>query len=122
MKFDLEKEGLETVLLPWQVELMRWIWRIDGEVDSRAAHIHLRGSSTPMSRATAINFLNMMADEGFLEYREATAKGGRKRLYRTSPEAPDEETFRRVLAYRCIDKARTELAGDVQPRPRLHGS
>jgi hypothetical protein len=63
-----------------------------------------------------------MADEGFLEYREATAKGGRKRLYRPSPEAPDEETFRRVLADRFIDKARTELAGDVQPRPHLHGS
>jgi hypothetical protein len=95
---------------------MRWIWRIDGEVDSRAAHIHLRGSSTPMSRAAAINFLNMMAEEGFLEYREATAKGGRKRLYRPSLSAPNEEAFRRVLAGRFIDKARTELAGDAQPR------
>jgi hypothetical protein len=122
MKFDLEKEGLETVLLPWQVELMRWIWRADGEVDSRAAHIHLRGSSTPMSRAASINFLNMMTEEGFLEYREATAKGGRKRLYRPSPSAFDEEAFRRVLADRFIDKARTELAGDAQPCPRLHGS
>ena len=119
MKFDLEKEGLETVLLPWQVELMRWIWRADGEVDSRAAHIHLRGSSTPMSRAAAINFLNMMAEEGFLEYREATAKGGRKRLYRPSPEAPDEETFRRVLTDRLVDKARTELARAAQLCPDL---
>jgi len=117
MKFDLGKEGLETVLLPWQVELMRWIWSVDGEVDSRAAYIRLRGSSTPMSRATAINFLNMMADEGFLEYREATAKGGRKRLYRPSPEAQDEEAFRRALADRLVDKARMELAGDAQPRP-----
>jgi len=119
MKFDLEKEGLETVLLPWQVELMRWIWRADGEVDSRAAYIHLRGSSTPMSRAAAINFLNMMAEEGFLEYREATAKGGRKRLYRPSPEAPDEETFRRVLTDRLVDKARTELARAAQLCPDL---
>jgi hypothetical protein len=119
MKFDLEKEGLETVLLPWQVELMRWIWRADGEVDSRAAYVHLRGSSTPMSRAAAINFLNMMAEEGFLEYREATAKGGRKRLYRPSPEAPDEETFRRVLTDRLVDKARTELARAAQLCPDL---
>jgi len=119
MKFDLEKEGLETVFLPWQVELMRWIWRADGEVDSRAAYVHLRGSSTPMSRAAAINFLNMMAEEGFLEYREATAKGGRKRLYRPSPEAPDEETFRRVLTDRLVDKARTELARAAQLCPDL---
>jgi len=121
MKFDMGKEGLETVLLPWQVELMRWIWRVDGEVDSRAAHIHLQGSSTPMSRAAVINFFNMMADEGFLKYREATAKGGRKRIYRPSPSALDEETFGRALADRFIDKARTELAEDAQPCPRLHG-
>jgi len=121
MKFDLEKEGLETVLLSWQVELMRWMWGVDGEVDSRAAHIYLRGSSTPMSRAASINFLNEMADGGFLVYREVTAKGGRKRIYRPSPEAQDKEAFGRALADRIIDKARTELAGDAQPRPRLHG-
>jgi hypothetical protein len=114
MKFDLEKEGLETVLLPWQVELMRWIWGVDGEVDSRAAHVYLLGSSSPMSRAAVINFLNMMAEEGFLGYREITTKGGRKRLYRPSPEAQDEEAFRRALADRIIDKARTKLARDAR--------
>ena len=44
MKFDMEKEGLETVLLPWQAELMRWIWSLNGEVDSRMAHAHLQES------------------------------------------------------------------------------
>jgi predicted transcriptional regulator len=68
-----------------------------------------------MSRAAVINFLNVMVEEGFLEYKETTAKGGRKRLYRPSPEAQDEETFRRVLTDRLVDKARTELAGDAQP-------
>ena len=119
IKFDIGKEGLETVLLSWQVELMRWIWGVDGDVDSRAAYIYLRGSSTPMSRAAAINFLNEMAYGGFLAYREVTTKGGRKRLYRPSPEAPDEETFGRALAGRIIDKARTELARAAQPCPDL---
>jgi DNA-binding PadR family transcriptional regulator len=112
MKFDLDKEGLETVLLPWQVELMRWIWSADGEVDSRMAHAHLQESETPMSRATAINFLNEMVEEGFLEYRETTTKGGRKRLYRPSPAAPDEEGFRKLLAESVTDKARRELMED----------
>jgi len=109
MKFDLDKEGLETVFTLWQVELMRWIWKTKGEVDSRMAYLHLQESSTPMSRATAINFLNRMAEEGFLTYREVTAKGGHKRLYLPSPEAPDERAFRRVLAARLIERARTEL-------------
>ncbi len=67
-----------------------------------------------MNRASVINFLNMMVDEGFLKYREATAKGDGKRIYRPSPEAQDEETFRRVLADRIIEKTRTELAGDAR--------
>jgi hypothetical protein len=57
---------------------------------------------------------------GFIECREATAKGDGKRIYRPSPEAQDEEAFRRALADRLVDKARTELAGDSQPR--LQGS
>jgi len=112
MRFDLEKEGLETVLLPWQAELMRWIWRTNGEVDSRMAHAHLQGSETPMSRATAINFLYKMAEEGFLIYREATTKGGWKRLYKPSKIASDEEVFSRTMAERIIDKARRELLED----------
>jgi hypothetical protein len=52
---------------------------------------------------------------------KATAKRGRKRIYRPSPEAQDEEAFRRALAGRFIDKTRTELAGDAQPRLRGSG-
>jgi len=109
MKFDMKKEGLETILTPWQVELMRWIWKAKKEVDSKMAYLHLQESSTPMSRATAINFLNRMAEEGYLTYREVTAKGGHKRLYLPSPEAPDDRAFRRVLAARLMERARTEL-------------
>jgi len=72
-----------------------------------------------MNRASVINFLNMMVDEGFLKYREATAKGDGKRIYRPSPEAQDEETFRRVLTGRIVDKARTELARATQLCPDL---
>jgi len=114
MKFNLEKEGLETVLLSWQVELMRWIWRVDGEVDSRTAHAHLKASKTPMSRATTINFLNNMAKKGFLTYKETTTKGGWKRLYEPSEIAPDEEAFRKVLAERIFDKARKELIDEEE--------
>lgn len=113
MKFDLEKGGLETVLQPWQLKLMRWIWSANGEVDSRMAYAHLQASETPMSRATAINFLNMMAEEGFLTYRETTTKGGWKRLYRPSPTAPDEEGFKRSMAERILRKVRRELAGNA---------
>jgi len=99
MKFNLEKEGLETVLLSWQVELMRWIWRVDGEVDSRTAHAHLKASKTPMSRATTINFLNNMVDQGVLSWRDATGKGGHHKIYYLEP---DEMGYRKYLARTII--------------------
>jgi len=92
---------------------MRLIWGAGGEIDSRTAHTRLRGSATQVSRASTINFLKKMAEEGFLEHREVTSKGGRKRLYRPSRVTPDEEVFRRVLAGRIFDRVRMELLGDA---------
>ena len=112
MIFKLDKKGLETVLLPWQAELMRLIWGAGGEIDSRTAHNRLRNTTTPVSRASTINFLDKMTEEGLLDYREATTKGGWKRIYRPSLIAPDEEGFRKALAARIDDRARTELLGE----------
>jgi len=66
-----------------------------------------------MSRATTINFLNKMAHEGYLTHTETTTKGGHKRIYRPSPTAPDEKTFRKALYQRIIEKARNELRGNT---------
>jgi len=110
MKFDLTKKGLDTVLTPYQKEIMRWIWKT-GETDSMAAHDHLRTTPHPMSRATTINFLNKMAQEGYLTHTETTTNGGHKRIYRPSPIAPDEETFRKAISRRILEKVRNELEG-----------
>ena len=96
---------------------MRLIWDTGEEIDSRTAHNRLKGSATQVSRASAINFLKKMTEEGFLEHREVTSKGGRKRLYRPSRVAPDEDGFRRVLAGRVVDRVRTELLGDAVEEP-----
>jgi hypothetical protein len=113
MIFKLDKKGLDTVLLPWQAELMKLIWSNGGEIDSRTAHNRLRNSTTPVSRASTINFLDKMTEEGLLDYRETTTKGGWKRIYRPSLIAPDEEGFRKALADRIFERVRTELLGDT---------
>ena len=64
------------MLLPWQAEAMRRIWGAGKDVDSRTAHALLKGSASQVSRASAINFLKKMAEEGFLEHREVTISGG----------------------------------------------
>jgi hypothetical protein len=48
-----------------------------------------------ISRASIINFLNAMVDEGVLDCDEETGKGGYHRVYR--PKL-DESSFKRYLA------------------------
>ena len=99
MRFDLGKDGLEAVLSPWQVAVMRYVWEV-GETDSRCAYEFLRDTKFAMSRASLINFLKKMADEGFLGYSEKTGKGGFKGIWRTHAEALDEDAFRQMVAER----------------------
>jgi predicted transcriptional regulator len=111
MKFDLEKTGLEAVLLPWQAELMRYVWEV-GEIDSRRAHEHLQGTEHGMSRASVIFFLQEMVEEGFLGYGEKTGKGGYKGIWSPHPSALDESAFRQRVAERVLAKI-SEFRGAV---------
>ena len=70
-----------------------------------------------MSWASAISFNEDVAEEGLLERREVTSKGGWKRLYGSSRVASDECGFRRVLVSRIFDRVRTELLGDAVEEP-----
>ena len=109
MKFDLEKTGLEAVLLSWQVEVMRYVWEV-GETDSRRAHEHLQGTEHGMSRASVIFFLKEMVEEGFLSYDEKTGKGGYKGLWRPQQNAQDEDAFRQRVA-ECVLAKLSEFRG-----------
>ena len=84
---DPEKTGLEKVLRNYQIEALRMVWDDDPKgVTSRDVYQRvnkqLEGVRT-ISRASIINFLNAMCDEGVLTYVEETCKGGTRRKYFT---------------------------------------
>jgi hypothetical protein len=85
MKFDMKQEGLLTVLRPYQAVLMEHIWNLNKNervgIISREAYQFLSGKPEKMSRASVINFLNDMVEEGILGYEEKTGKGGYHRVY-----------------------------------------
>ena len=60
------------------------------------------------SRASVINSLNMMVDEGLLTYREETGKGGYHKVY--SPVHKNEGEFRYWLA----GQIRAAIAGFLE--------
>jgi len=85
MVFDPNMHGLEKVLRDYQVESLKVVWdrAVDGVTSRevyRAVNKALEGTKT-ISRASIINFLNSMCDEGVLSYKEETCKGGMRRKY-----------------------------------------
>jgi len=108
LKFDLAQNGLLCVLKPWQAEIMRHLWTAKKPMISREAHQHLQdvGGDVAVSRASVINFLNYMADEGLLTYIEKTGKGGHHRVY--SPTDDTEQNFRETVYQRFIKKLKKE--------------
>ncbi len=85
MNFDMKQEGLLTVFRPYQAVLMEHIWDLNKNervgIISREAHQFLSGKPEKKSRASVINFLNDMVEEGILGYEEKTGKGGYHRVY-----------------------------------------
>ena len=83
LEMDLSKTGYEMFFKPYQVHALRYLWTAESGAISREVweqvNKRLEGS---ISRASIINSLNDMADNGILDYEEATGKGGRHRIYR----------------------------------------
>jgi hypothetical protein len=95
---DPSKEGLEKVLRDYQIEALNIIWNSDNTgMTSREVYQAVNRSlgSKTISRASIINFLNDMVDEGVLKYEEETCKGGTRRKYFTGL---DETGFKKYVA------------------------
>ena len=103
LKFTPGNDNLSKVLRDYQEEALKLVWKKDDEgVTSRDAWLYVNealGSGNSISRASIINFLNDMVDEGVLNYNEITGKGGYRRVYRPKP---DEKGFKKALAESVI--------------------
>ncbi len=101
---DPDKTGFEKVLRDYQIEALRMVWDDDPKgVTSREVYQYvnkqLEGVRT-ISRASIINFLNAMCDEGVVNYVEETCKGGTRRKYSTGL---DEEGLKKYIAKSVLE-------------------
>lgn len=96
---DPSRQGLEKVLRDYQIESLKTVWENANKgVTSREVYVHVNKALTDIktiSRASIINFLNDMCDEGVLTYEEETCKGGMRRKYFPGL---DEEGFKKYIA------------------------
>ncbi len=105
MKFDTTQKGLLTIFKPYQAALLEHIWKLNNPsrtgVTSNKAHKFLLDHPDKKSRASVINSLNDMVDEGILSYEEESGKGGYHRVY--YPKM-DRKQFSEYAAKTITDK------------------
>lgn len=114
-EFDTSKEGLLTLFKDYQEVALRYIWNLGRGASSRDVWVNvnkeLMGTGS-ISRASIINFLNSMVDEGALNYTETTGKGGHRRIYTAKY---DETGFKEYIAKKIISKL-SEMWPDITRR------
>ncbi len=84
-KFDPSKHGLSKTLKEYEEISLRYIWTQGEKGVSTGrtwkAVTEALGPDKSISRASVIFFLNRMVNQGVLDYRSATGKGGHHRIY-----------------------------------------
>ena len=84
LSIDTGKTDLEMFFKPYQVEALRVLQNRGKEgANSRIVWNTVNETlPSPISRASIINSLNMLVDNGILQFTERTGKGGHRRVYR----------------------------------------
>jgi predicted transcriptional regulator len=102
LKFNPSGDGLSKVFLDYQEEALRLVWKKgeEGMVSREVwSHVNNNLEGKTISRASIINFLNRMVDEGVLDFDERTGKGGYHRVYKSKLS---EAEFKKLLAKTVI--------------------
>jgi len=117
--FNPNSDGLAKVFRDYQEEALRLVWEKGDEgVISRIvwSHVNERLVGKTISRASIINFLNAMVDEGVLNYLERTGKGGYHRVY--SPKL-DEVEFKKYVATTVISSLMKDFPEETKEAYKL---
>ena len=86
VKVDLSQDGLSMFFKPYEVLGWDRVWNASesGPVGSFDVFKHVNfglGPGKTISRASVIYFLNRQVDLKFMGWKDATGKGGHRRLY-----------------------------------------
>ncbi len=84
-KFDPSQQGLRKTLKEYEEAGLKYVWSqgekgVGSNKTWKAVNEKL-GPDKSMSRASVIFFLNRMVEQGVLDFRSTTGKGGHHRIY-----------------------------------------
>ncbi len=114
--FDSSEKGLGIIMREYQVASMRFLWERGEEgAISREVWVEVNKAlieeEKSISRASIINFLNAMVDEGVLKYSEESGKGGYHRVYYS---VFDEVGFKEHIATLFVRKLLKEFPDEAE--------
>lgn len=112
--FNPASDGLSKVFRDYQEEALRFVWERnkEGAISREVwSHTNDRLVGKTISRASIINFLNAMVDEGVLDYDERTGKGGYHRVYR--PKL-NETAFKKYVAQTVISSLMKDFPAETK--------
>jgi len=114
-KLDPSKQGLRKTLKEYEEIGLRYVWSIGEEgVGSgktwKAVNEKL-GPDKSMSRASVIFFLNRMVDQGVLDYRSASGKGGYHRVYFP---VMDERGYKKYLLKTVVESLMRDFPEETE--------
>lgn len=115
MKIDVGEQGFNMVLKPYQILAMKYLWASPGEGRSSREVYEAVNDALPggrsISRASIINSLNALVDDGVLGFHEITGKGGYRRIYKS---VYDESGFKRYIAETVLRKLLHEFPEETR--------
>ena len=94
LNLDLSETGLGMFFKPYQVISLDLLWNSEETMSSRQVweQVNQKLPGT-ISRASIINFLNASVENGLLDFKEITGKGGYRRLYSSKMSKPETSVF-----------------------------
>ncbi len=114
-KLELDKKGFNMALKPYQVKALKYLWTVpDTGGSSKDVYDSVNtqlGEGKSISRASIINSLNALVDDGVLGFHEITGKGGHRRIYKPNY---DESGFKEFLAKMAITKLLAEFPEETR--------
>jgi len=115
LKIDVGEDEFNMVLQPYQIEAMKYLWGSPDEGKSSKEVWDAVNDALPdgesISRASIINSLNALVDDGVLSFHEITGKGGHRRIYKS---VYDESGFKRYIAETTLRKLLNEYPEETQ--------
>jgi predicted transcriptional regulator len=113
LKIDLGKTKFGAVLKPYQILAMEYLWANQEGKSSREVYDAVNDAmeNGSISRASIINSLNMLVDDGVLGYHEITGKGGHRRIYKP---LFNEDGFKCFIAETVLRKLLKEFPEETR--------